>query len=70
MWTIERRHESGGARATRWVPVPGRVFGTQEEAARAVREAVQGQLRQGDDGRGRTDRFRVVPVVETCAVMQ
>ena len=70
MWQVERQIEGTGARATRWVPVPGARYATHEEAVRARREAVLGELAKGDDGRGRTDRFRVVPVVETCAVVQ
>jgi hypothetical protein len=45
MWTIEKREETEGKRATRWVPVPGVRCGTREEAAKAAREAVLGELR-------------------------
>jgi hypothetical protein len=71
MWTIERREEGQGARATRWVPLPGVRYGTQEEAAGAVREAV---VREGREGTGptpfRSHRYRVAIVAAVCAVIQ
>jgi hypothetical protein len=71
MWTIERREEGQGARATRWVPVPGARYGTQEEAAGAVREAV---VREGREGAGptpfRSHRYRVAALVVACLTLQ
>lgn len=69
MYRIERLSE----RATRgrWVPEPGPTYGTREEATQAMREVVLGELRKPDDGRGRTDRFRVaLASVVACMVLQ
>jgi hypothetical protein len=68
MFKLERLSE----RATRgrWVPVPGPLLGTREEAAKAMRGAVRRELRKGVDGRGRTDRFRIAVAAVACLVLQ
>ena len=69
MWTIERREETDGKRATRWVPVPGVRCGTREEAAAAAREAVLGELRQERPAL-RTHRYRIAALAVACMVLQ
>jgi hypothetical protein len=71
MWQIEQRIESDGPRPTRWVPVKGQQHTSRGEAGDALRGIVGRALRDAKaGGQPRTPRFRIVPVVETCAVMQ
>jgi hypothetical protein len=69
MWQIEQERYVGGK--TRWQPVKGERYGRQEDAEQARRTLVRRALRDAAGSNlPRTSRFRIVPVVETCAVMQ
>ena len=71
MWQIEQRIESDGPRATRWVPVQGERHPSEGAARDALRDVLSQAGRDAKaSGQPRTNRFRIVPVVETCAVMQ
>ena len=69
MWQIEQEHYDGGR--VRWTPVKGERYVDREKAEAWLRVILQRALKDAAaSGQARTGRFRVVPVVEACAVMQ
>ena len=69
MWQIEQERFVGGK--ARWQPVKGERYTDRGAADTALGVVVRRALKDAAaSGQARTDRFRVVPAVEACAVMQ
>lgn len=69
MWQIEQERYVGGK--TRWQPVKGERYTDRGAADAALGVVVRRALKDAAGSNlPRTSRFRIVPVVEACAVMQ
>jgi len=69
MWQIQKqRRDAEGVH--RWQSSGPQRYATREDAEKAVRPTLDRVMREMTDDGTWSTRLRIVPVVETCAVVQ